>query len=145
MEVLFPGSAGASRGFPVEFVTLTDAKPTELGPAQVSAVEVDHRSGAPSYGVRIDIGGRVVAYSGDTAWTEALVGLADGADPFICEAYTYDKKVPYHLDYATLRQNRHRLACRRMVLTHLGPEMLARVGDVEEICAEDGYVLEEEG
>jgi len=142
MEVLFPGSSRAARGFAVEFVEVVAETPTELGPAALTAVEVEHRSGAPSYGVRVEVGGRTLAYSGDTAWTEALVGLAEGADVFVCEASSYDKKIPYHMDYATLRRNRGRLSCRRLVLTHMGPEMLAHAAEVDDACAHDGYVVE---
>jgi ribonuclease BN (tRNA processing enzyme) len=67
------------------------------------------------------------------------VEAANGADLFICEAYSYDKPIPHHLSYATLRERRDRLDCKRLILTHLGPEMLGRA--VDEEVAEDGLVL----
>ncbi len=43
------------------------------------------------------VDGKLLAYSGDAAWTEALVEVADGADLFICEAYVFDKLVDCHV------------------------------------------------
>lgn len=42
----------------------------------------------------------------DTEWTDALVSAAAGADLFIREAYFHRKRVPFHLDYETLMQQR---------------------------------------
>ena len=47
----------------------------------------------------------VIAYSGDTEWTDVLLEVARGADLFVCEAYFYDKRVRNHLSYTTLRQH----------------------------------------
>jgi ribonuclease BN (tRNA processing enzyme) len=47
----------------------------------------------------------VIAYSGDTAWTNSLIELADNADLLVCEAYTATRRIRYHLDLPTLRAN----------------------------------------
>jgi phosphoribosyl 1,2-cyclic phosphodiesterase len=46
--------------------------------------------------------------------------------------------VRFHLDHATLRAHRDRLDARRIILTHMGPEMLARAAEAGWECAEDG-------
>ena len=51
----------------------------------------------------------VIAYLGDTEWTDVLLEVARGADLFVCEAYFYDKRVRNHLSYTTLRQHLQRL------------------------------------
>jgi len=66
---------------------------------------------------------------------------ARGADLFIAEALMYDKRVKYHLDLATLLQHRSRLDCRRLVLTHMGEDMLARLDSLAIEAAEDGTEL----
>jgi ribonuclease BN (tRNA processing enzyme) len=142
MEVLFPGSSAASRRFPVEFVELAARTPTPLGPALVTAVEVVHPSGAPAYALRLQYGGKIVAYSGDTEWTDALVEVATGADLFVCEAYFFDKVVKYHLDFATLAAHRRRLGCRRLVVTHMSEDMLARRPTLDVEVAEDLTVID---
>ena len=65
-----------------------------------------HFCGAPPYALRIECKGRAIAYSGDTEWTETLVRAAAGADLFICEAYYFDKKMRFHLDYRSLKRKR---------------------------------------
>jgi ribonuclease BN (tRNA processing enzyme) len=141
MEVLFPGSSEVSRRFAVEFIELAERSPTNVGPAVVTAYPVEHACGAPPYALVIQYAGRRVAYSGDTEWTDTLVEVAREVDILVCEAYFFDKKIKYHLDYETLRDNRDRLAADRLVLTHMSKEMLDRRDEVDVMCAEDGLVL----
>ena len=138
MEAFFPGSTAIERKFDTRFVELTDRAGVEVGPVRVTGFGVVHASGAPPFALRVAAEGRVVAYSGDTEWTESLVEAARGADLFIAEALFYDKRVKYHLDLTTLLRERARLECRRLIVTHMGEEMLARVGSLEVEAAEDG-------
>ena len=141
MEAFFPGSTRVERRFALEFVELVDRSPADVTGARVTAFTVEHASGAPAYALRVEYGGRTVTYSGDTAWTEALVDAAREADCFVCEAYTFDRKVRFHLDYATMRAEAARFRARRIVLTHMGPSMLERRGEAAFECASDGLVL----
>ena len=138
MEVLFPGSSAVERKFAVRFVELRDRAPLALGAFTVTPFEVVHASGAPPYALRIAAGGKVVAYSGDTEWTDALLEAAHEADLFIAEALFFDRRVKYHLDFTTLAAERARLTCRRLVVTHMGEDMLRRVGELGVEVAEDG-------
>jgi len=141
MEVLFPDSSRVERRFELRFVELLARVETAIASFAVTAFEVLHPSGAPAYALRLAHGDKTVAYSGDTAWTEVLVEVAQGADLFICEAYSLDRAIKHHLSYATLKQHRARLTCQRLLLTHLGPEMLDRLDQVDEQVAEDGLTL----
>src|SRR5262245_17653899 len=138
MEVLFPGSARVARRFATEFVELPERIASPVGPATVTAFAVEHPSGAPSYALRVTYGGKVITYSGDTEWTDSLVEAARGADLFVCEAYAFERKIKFHLDYGSLREYLPRIACRRLILTHMGPDMLSHLGDIELEHAEDG-------
>jgi ribonuclease BN (tRNA processing enzyme) len=131
MEALFPGSASVPRRFDVDVRELSPRTPTSLASASVSGVEVMHPSGAPALGLRVALGDRVIAYSGDTEWTIGLVELAAGADLFICEAYTFEREIKNHLSYAALRRERAMLTCKRLILTHPGPDLLAHRAAVE--------------
>jgi ribonuclease BN (tRNA processing enzyme) len=142
MEVFFPGSTSVTRRFTVDFVELHDAVPARVGAFTVTPFAVVHASGAPAYALRVDDGERVVTYSGDTEWTERLRDAARGADLFVCEAYVYDRAVKFHLDHETVRAHQDELGARRILLTHMGPEMLAHVEDSPFECARDGLVLE---
>jgi ribonuclease BN (tRNA processing enzyme) len=143
LDLLFPGAGARVRErVPVEFIDYDVGVEQPLGHVRLLPLEVVHPSGAPSCGLRLSWGDRVLAYSGDTEWTDALVALAAGADLFVCECSTYDKAVPYHLSYATLQARRAELAARRIVLTHMSDSMLARAGEVDLACAHDGLVVE---
>jgi ribonuclease BN (tRNA processing enzyme) len=141
MELLFPGSLGASRRFDVEFAELDPGATTKVGPATVTTAQVEQPD-TPACALRVEYAGRTVAYSGDTPWTDRLIPLAAGADLFIAEAYFYDRQVAYHLDYATVRANLGRLDCRRVILTHMSPDMLGRTAEAELECAHDGMVVD---
>lgn len=141
MEVFFPGSTRVERRFAVNFVELADRRVADVAGARVTAFTVEHASGAPAYALRVEYGARIVTYSGDTEWTESLIDAARAADCFVCEAYTFDRKVPYHLDYATVRLEAARFGARRIVLTHMGPSMLERRAEAAFECASDGLVL----
>ena len=112
MEVFFPGSSKVDRRFAVEFVELRERVPALVGPATATPFVVEHASGAPAYALRVEYGGKVITYSGDTEWTESLIEAARGADLFVCEAYFFEKKITYHLNYQTVHENRQRLDCR---------------------------------
>lgn len=141
LEALYPGSTSAQRPFETNFVTLREGKPCELGAAVLTPFEVRHHSGAPSYALRVSYGGKVIAYSGDTEWTDSLLAVARGADLFVCECNFFDGKVPGHLDYRTLAAKRDQLECERVVITHMGEEMLAHLDGVDVEAAADGMVI----
>ena len=141
MEVLFPGSAAAQRWFETRVMPLEPGRATPVGPATVTAFEVVHASGAPALALRLEYGGKVIAYSGDTEWTPVLLRAAAGADLFICESYFFDKRIPYHLDYRTLRDHQGEFGCKRLVLTHMNADLLAHLDEVEVEWATDGMVI----
>ncbi len=143
MELLFPGSTTVGRRFEVRVTELaTDGTPAAVGAAAVAGYEVDHASGGPPLALRVELGGVTFAYSGDTAWTPALIEAASGADLFAVEAYTFDRPVRYHLDYATLRAHLAELQARRIVLTHMSASMLGRLAEADVPAAYDGMVVD---
>lgn len=142
MEVLFPGSSLADRRFHTNLVELAPGSASAVGPVTVTGYPVEHPSGAPAYALRVEWAGRTVAYSGDTEWCESLVDAARGADLFVCEAYTFARRIPYHLDHGTLARHLDRIEARRVILTHLGREMLAHRHEAAAECADDGLVVE---
>lgn len=139
---LYPGAVEAELPFELRFTELLAGRTRELGPATVTPFEASHESGAPAYSLRIEYGGRVIAYSGDTAWTEGLRDAAKGADLFICECNFFEQDAPGHLDYRTLVEHRPELDCKRLVLTHMGEDMLERVDQLELEAASDGLAID---
>ena len=142
MEVLFPGSSQTRQKYRISVTELQENVETMLGALSVTPFLVLHVSGAPAYALRVSFGGKIVAYSGDTEWTGTIVDAADGADLFICEAYHFDKRVKFHLDYATLMAHRGELRCQRLIFTHMSSDMLSHTDEIDVECAKDGLLIE---
>ncbi len=143
LEAAFPGASVNAWRFPIRFAEVTPGHPVALAGLSVEAFPMVHDDRAgPCLGYRLSGGGKVFAFSGDTAWTPALVGLADGADALLVECYTWDTQLANHLDYRTLAEHRAELHTPRVILTHMNAAMLAREEDLPEERAYDGMVIE---
>ncbi len=145
MEVFFPGSSANKWRYPLQVVDLPCRRPYRFAHLEAESHEVIHPSGAPSTGVRLTDGRRLLAYSGDTMWTDALVDIAADADLFIIECYTMQGAPKNHLDFATIEANRSRLATPRIVLTHMSGTMLSHLAEAEGkgyLSAHDGLILD---
>lgn len=142
LDAAFPGAATNAWRFPITYVEVAPDRPATLAGIAVTAFPMlhDERAG-PCQGYRLAHGAKVFAFSGDSAWTDALIPLASGADVLLIECYTWDTPLANHLDYATLSAYRARLATPRIVLTHMGVLMLAHDEALPEERAHDGMVI----
>jgi ribonuclease BN (tRNA processing enzyme) len=143
MELLFPGSQRALEVVDARFVELTPGRVTKIGAgASIEVFEVEHFCGSPPFAVRLTTpSGKVIAYSGDTEWTDTLLDASRDADLFIVETYFYDKAVKWHLDYATLAANLSRVTARQVVGTHLSADMLDHSTGLGIQMAHDGMTV----
>ena len=140
-QALYPDFFGPVKlGFTHRTLTL-GAEPIELGGARVSALPVRHVRLAEPHGLRVEVAGKLIAYSGDARWSEHLPAVAKGADLFICEASWFEKEDPAHISYRTLMEHREELGAKRIVLTHLGAETLAHLSEIELEYTTDGTSL----
>jgi len=145
MEAHFPGSSKVERKFPINLVELVPGQPTNIAAADltVTGYAVLHPSGSPSLAIRLECDGKIVTYTGDTEWVDTLLATANGADLLIAEAYYFDRKVRFHLDYATLKEKLPLMNAKRVLLTHMSPEMLSRATEVLDCeVASDGLDVE---
>lgn len=97
-------------------------RPMSIGPFTVTARRVDHPIEA--YGFRIECGGRVLTYSGDTAACDALVELARDADLFLAEAAFRDgvDNPPHiHMTGSEAAATAQQAGAGMLVLTHIPP------------------------
>lgn len=138
MEVTFPGSWATRWRFPLEIDEIVPGRPRAVEGIAVEAWEVSHPSGAPTLALRMELEGRVVAYSGDTEWVSALREVARGADLFVAECYRVERGVPYHLNHADLTEHADEIEAKRIILCHLGREALERQAELSFEVAEDG-------
>jgi ribonuclease BN (tRNA processing enzyme) len=143
MEALFEHSSKTKPRFDLSVVALEPEQSRTFGEVKVTPYPVVHgESGGPFLAYRVEAEGRVIAYSADTEWTETLIPAARGADLFIAEAYYYDKIVKNHLSLKTLETHLPEINAKRLVLTHMSEDMLARLGELPYLAAEDGMAVE---
>jgi ribonuclease BN (tRNA processing enzyme) len=141
MECMFPGSSAVSRRFGVDVTELEPGTASTVCGIAVRTWEADHPSGAPALLLRLDLAGKTIAYTGDTAWTDALADAAADADLLIAEAYYRDKNVPYHLRFADLEAHRDQLTARRIIITHMSADMLGYQHEAGFEPARDGLAI----
>src|SRR5689334_18609152 len=143
MEALFENSSKRERRFDLQIIMLKPETSASLGAVKVTPFPVVHGdSGGPFLGYRIEAEGRVIAYTGDTEWNEALIPLGRDADLFISECYFYDRQAKNHLNLKTLEAHLPEIRPKRLILTHMGEDMLAKLGTLSVETAADGMVVE---
>jgi ribonuclease BN (tRNA processing enzyme) len=94
----------------------------QLGPFTITSKAVRHP--IECHGLRIEAGGKVLTYSGDTAACPQLVELARDADLFLCEASWPSVPTPppgIHLTGREAGQHATEASAKRLLLTHLMP------------------------
>ena len=143
MEALFENSSKTKQRFELSVVALRPEETRSFGAVDVTPYPVVHgESGGPFLGYRVAAGGRVIAYSADTEWTQTLIPAGRDADLFIAEAYTYDKVVKNHLSLKTLEAHLPEINPKRLILTHMSDDMLGRLETLDYTAASDGMVVE---
>lgn len=140
-EALFPGSSERPMRFELSFHELDVGRRDHVGDVAVTPFAAAHSSGAPSLALRLEVDGRTITYSGDTAWTDTLVDAARGADLFVCEASFRGRKVTGHMDVDDLLERLPEIGAARVFLTHMGDEVLAQPAPPGTSKAEDGLVV----
>lgn len=85
VEIRIAEARRSPDGVRIEVVEIEDGFAWARGGATVRAFAVDHRPVEPAFGFRIDAGGRAVAFSGDTRYSESLVRHAAGVDLLVHE------------------------------------------------------------
>lgn len=104
-----------------DFVALSPGT-REIGPFRVVTDHMNHP--VETFGLRIEHGGRAIAYSADTGLSEPLVRLAKDADVLICEASfpdVDDLPPDLHLTAAQAAEHAARAQAGELILTHLVP------------------------
>ena len=140
-EALFPGSRVMTPKFPIEWIEMEPGRGHRILDLTVTPERARHTEGTHPTALRVEVGERVVAYTGDTEWTEDVARAARDADLLIAESYFFDKPVKWHLNYPDIRAHAAHVGARRLILTHMSHEMLAHAASVPEECAHDGLVV----
>ena len=107
-------------GGPFAFRDWVDGEAVQLGPFTITGRRVVHP--VPAFGMRVECGGSVIAYSGDTASTPVLDELAQDADLFLCEASFLESATNppgIHLTGAEVGRHAQNAGVKRLLITHI--------------------------
>ncbi len=144
-EAMFPLITEVRREFALEFIALEAGVETQLDRVAVMPFTMRHFSGAPSFALRFMLEDKVLAFTGDTGWTDEVITAGRGADLYIMECFTYDLTLDMHLNYMMIASHYGNIDAKRILLSHMGSTMLDAVGHVDQsrfTLAEDGQVIE---
>ncbi len=112
----------------VEPVEIGDSEGLKIKDVVLRFTEVDHPNG---YAIRVNVGDLSVTYSGDTAPTESLVGLASGTDLLIHECtFPSEALMGKHSSEKGLAEVASKAAPRTLVVTHLSPAWAGREHEI---------------
>ncbi len=143
MDAAFPGNATLEPHFPLMLRELEIGRRSQVGAVHVTPFHVSHDDRAgPCLGFRFEAEDKVIGFSGDTEWTDTLIKIGREADLFLCEAYTRDNPVKTHMALSALERRLGQIRPKRVVLTHMSTDMLARRAELAVETAEDGMVVE---
>lgn len=142
LSVLYPTVKIAELSFEVIFKQFNSDNTIEFGPLAIETYPVIHVEEALPHGIRVLFKDQCLAFSGDTGWTDNLYQIASNADLFICECNYFKTVSTSHLNYPTIVSNLNKLNCKRIILNHLGPEMLDNMNSVNLECSYDGLTID---
>jgi ribonuclease BN (tRNA processing enzyme) len=137
--------------YPTEVRELPHAcpSPLDLPDLRVSWAPAEHRPESIAY--RLDSGSGAFVYTGDTEYTDSIVGLARGAHTLLIEcSFPDDAPVAGHLTPSGAARIAREAGVERVVLTHIYPptealDLAQEVGrgfEGEVLVAEDGTSFE---
>jgi ribonuclease BN (tRNA processing enzyme) len=123
----------------LKFVVLEPGCDRRVGKVRVKAIRTPHMRREASLALKVDLEGKTIAFSGDSGWSDALVDFAAGSDLFLCECtYFESAHLDFHMNYPQLEERRARFDVGRMILTHVGREVLRRGDEIRIETAMDG-------
>jgi len=127
--------------FRLHYQLMRAGQQRRLGAATVTALPMAHTRSTICLGYRIRLGNKLVAFTGDTVWCDSIPRLAEGADLFLTECTGFHPAADSHLDYLTLANRRAELHASRIVLVHVGEELLRNRRKVRLPIARDGQTF----
>jgi ribonuclease BN (tRNA processing enzyme) len=143
-NTMFPFSSGDVERVRrnLEFIELEPAHKTRVGKIEVASLGVPHMKRDLCLALKIELGGKTIAFTGDTGWIDELVNFAAGADLFLCECTYFENPLGVHLSYPLLESKRRHFDVKRMILTHIGREVLDRSPQLKMELAADGMKVQ---
>lgn len=140
-QALYPGTTRILDQLNLHFMEFRDTVWLRHNDVEVYTRKVTHAPTSNPHGIKLRWKDKCFAFSGDTEWNDSLIDLADGTDLFIVECNNLMDDLPGHLSYKTLLQKKALFQAKRIMLTHMGSEVI-EAESLELECLEDGMVIE---
>ena len=142
MESAYPGTSSLQLSFPLTLREVEIGKRNEIGHVRVTPFRVVHDDRAgPCLGYRCEAEGKIVAYSGDTQWTDTHHRYRTQRRPLHLRGL-YAGQADHEPHGAELAGKASRqIKPKRLILTHMSNDMLARRAEVPFESAEDGMIV----
>jgi ribonuclease BN (tRNA processing enzyme) len=123
------------------FTTVHPGDEFRVGPFSIRAFEMAH-VGVQALGFRIEAGGTVLAYTGDSGPSQAVIEMARDADVFMSEASYQDAStlLPFHLSARQAAEHAKAAGAKKLILTHILPNLDAEVSLAEARSVFDGPI-----
>ena len=122
-DLSIPFEEEITEGLPGETIGL----PAALGGGAARALAARHQPEAWAFSWKLDLGGRTVVYSGDTAFSDELIAESAAADLLIHECTSLET-LPGHTSHRELEEAASRITARRVLLVHTGEDVLGATG-----------------
>jgi ribonuclease BN (tRNA processing enzyme) len=141
-QILFPGLNSKTPPYELAFLDMDSHRAERVGPATLTPFPVRHFPGDVAYGFHLRMEGRIVVFSGDTAWTDELAKQSKDADLLVCECSSFEPETEFHMSYRDLETHRNAIQAQRVVLTHADEQVIARRSELVFELADDGQEIE---
>jgi ribonuclease BN (tRNA processing enzyme) len=123
-EMAFPNLSHADAGYQRCYLEAETDRQQTVDAISFQAFPMKHSGGKlVSFGYRLRLAEKVLAYTGDTEVCEEIFALAEGADVLVLDCNYSQGKGPDHLSFADVPEIRRRLPLSTtIILTHLEAE-----------------------
>lgn len=122
-EAMYPGTSSFIDELGINFIEYGSGwMPSE--DLEVHAFKVQHSPPSKPHGLKFRWSGQMLAFTGDTEWDNSLLALAEDTKVLITECNNLLVNSPGHLSLATLEEKRGQLKTERVLLSHMGTEVL---------------------
>jgi ribonuclease BN (tRNA processing enzyme) len=143
-ETMFPRTRGDLKRVrdKLRFVVLEPGVAHKAGKLKIETIRTPHMRYEASLALKFALDGKTIVFSGDSGWTDEMISFAAGADLFVCECtYFESAHLNFHMNYPELERRRSEFDVGRMILTHVGREVLAK-HDLKLEIGHDGLKIE---
>jgi ribonuclease BN (tRNA processing enzyme) len=139
ISAMYASLSKENRRFAVEYQNIDD-QPYRFASGVAHGFPMAHEPFSRAF--RFELSQKTLAVTGDTEWNDNLAPLAQGADLLVIECSFYNLDIPGHLSYKILEEKLSIANNQRILLYHLGQDVLEHQKEIRFEIAEDLMEIE---